>query len=134
MTGMTPAEYVWRRRLTLAAGEIRQTKTPVVELAVKYGYDSAAAFSRAFAKQHGMTQSAYRKNGGWLKVYPPASFHIVVKGAKEMDFRILELEDTAVYGVSERYEGQGYTTREEFRHVMWSEDFGDVPGQLCDGR
>ncbi len=36
---------------------------------MKYGYDSATAFSRAFAKQHGITPSVYRKDGGSLKVY-----------------------------------------------------------------
>jgi len=134
MTGMTLTEYVRRRRLTIAAQELRSSKAPVIDIAMKYGYDSAAAFSRAFTKQHGITPSAYRKNGGSLKVYPPASFHIMIKGATEMDFRIIELEDTVVYGVSQPYEGQGYKTREELRHSMWSEDLDDIPGRLCEGR
>lgn len=50
-----------------------------------------------------------------------------------MDFRIMELEDTEVYGVSKQYEGQGYKTREELRHAMWADDCEDVPGQLCEG-
>lgn len=134
MTGMTLTEYVRRRRLTLAAQDLQHSKTPVIDIAMKYGYDSATAFSRAFAKHHGVTLSAYRKDGGSLKVYPPASFHIIIKGAKEMDFRIIELEDTEVYGVSKQYEGMGYKTREELRHSMWSENCDDVPGQLCEGR
>ena len=51
-----------------------------------------------------------------------------------MDFRIIELSDTEVYGVSKQYEGQGYKTREELRNTMWSEECDDVPGQLCEGR
>ena len=50
MTGMTLNEYIRRRRLTLAADDIRAGKDRVVDIAVKYGYDSADAFSRAFAK------------------------------------------------------------------------------------
>ena len=133
MTGMTLKEYIRRRRLTLAAQDLQHSKTPIIDIAIKYGYDSAAAFSRAFAKQHGITPSVYRKNGGSLKVYSPASFHIVVKGAKEMDFRMIELADTVVYGVSRQYEGQSYKTREELRHTMWANDCDDVPGQLCAG-
>ena len=133
MTGMTLNEYVRRRRLTLAARDLQYSDAYIVDIAIKYGYDSAAAFSRAFAKQHGITPSLYRKNGGSLKVYPPASFHILIKGAKEMDFRIIELEDTEVYGVSKQYEGQGYQTREELRHSMWADDCDDVPGKLCEG-
>lgn len=134
MTGMTLTEYVRCRRLTLAAQDLRHDKTPIVDIAIKYGYDSATAFSRAFAKQHGITPSIYRKEGGSLKVYPPASFHIMIKGAKEMDFRIIELEDTEVYGVSKQYEGQGYKNREEMRSPMWTETMEDVPGQICNGK
>ena len=133
MTGMTLKEYIRRRRLTLAAQDLQHSKTPIIDIAIKYGYDSAAAFSRAFARQHSITPSVYRKNGGSLKVYSPASFHIVVKGAKEMDFRMIELADTVVYGVSKQYEGQSYKTREELRHAMWANDCDDVPGQLCAG-
>ena len=50
-----------------------------------------------------------------------------------MDFRIIELADTIVYGVSGQYEGQGYKTREELRHSMWANNCDDVPGQLCEG-
>ena len=133
MTGMTLTEYVRRRRLTLAAQDLRHGKAMVVDIAVKYGYDSAAAFSRAFEKQHGITPSAYRKSGGELKIYSPASFHIIIKGAKEMDFRIIELEDTAVYGVSKPYDERIYKNREELRNSMWSDEFDDVPRQLCEG-
>lgn len=134
MTGMSLAEYVRRRRITLAARDLRDGKTPIVEIAVKYGYDSAAAFSRAFARQHGMTPSAWRREGGSLRVYPPVSFHITIKGAREMELRMIEREETVVYGVWEQYEGQGYRSREELRHRMWAEECENVPGRLCEGR
>ncbi|MBQ8741523.1 MAG: AraC family transcriptional regulator [Clostridia bacterium] len=133
ITGMTLTEYIRRRRLTLAAGDLTQSDTKIIDIAVKYGYESADAFSRAFTKQHGITPSHFKKHGGSLKVYPPATFDIIVKGAKEMDFRIIELKDTTVYGVSKQYEGQGYKTREELRHCMWASDCDDVPGRLCVG-
>lgn len=133
MTGMTLTEYIRRRRLTLAAEDLQSTRLPLADMAVKYGYDSAAAFSRAFARQHGITPSQYRKSGGSLKVYSPASFHITIQGAKEMDFRIITRESTVVYGISAPYEGQGCKTREELRHTMWASDCEDVPGQLCEG-
>lgn len=133
MTGMTLTEYVRRRRLTHAAEALQKEKTPIIDIAVRYGYDSASAFSRAFEKQHGMTPSAFRKYGGSLKVYPPASFQIIIKGAKEMDYRQMTLETTTVYGISKPYDGQGYNTREELRHSMWSSDADDVPGKLCEG-
>ena len=51
-----------------------------------------------------------------------------------MDFRIIELEDTEVYGTSKQYEGQGYKNREELRHSMWADNCDDVPGKLAEGR
>ena len=133
MTGMTVTEYIRRRRLTLAADELRRGDTPIVDLAVKYGYDSAAAFSRAFAKQHGTTPSDFRKYGAPLTIYPPVSFHISVKGAKAMDFRIIESDRIELIGISRQYDGEGYESREELRHLMWSYELDDIPGRLCKG-
>ena len=79
MTGMTLNEYVPRRRLILAAQDMRHGDDHVIDIAVKYGYVSADAFSRAFTKQHGITSAAYRKNGGSIKVYPSVSFHIMIE-------------------------------------------------------
>lgn len=130
MTGMTLHTYVRRRRLTRAAEDVRDGMR-IVDIAVKYGYDSAAAFSRAFAAQHGCTPSAYRQHGGSLRVYPPASFHITIKGAKEMDFRLIELPELTLIGVSKAYDPQLYPNREALRHVLWADE--DVPGQITGG-
>lgn len=133
MTGMTLNEYIRRRRLTLAAFELRNSDLHVIDVAVKYGWDSADAFTKAFSRQHGITPIQVRDVHASFKIYPPASFYIMIKGAKEMDFRMLELKETEVYGVSKQFDGQGYKTREELRHIMWSEDCDDVPGQICEG-
>lgn len=134
MVGMTLKEYIRRRRLTLAALELQGSDSKVIDTAVKYGWDSPDAFTKAFIRQHGITPTEARDPSGTIKIYPPASFYIMIKGAKEMDFRIIELADTAVYGVSELFEGKGYQSREELRHLMWSEKENDVPGQICEGR
>lgn len=51
-----------------------------------------------------------------------------------MDFRMIELEETEIFGVSKQFEGQGYKTREELRHTMWADHHDDVPGQICEGQ
>jgi len=134
MAGLTLNEYIRKRRLSVAALELKDSNECIVDIAVKYGYDSAAAFSRAFTRQHGMTPTEFRKKGGSLKIYPPASFQMIVKGAQEMDLRFIEAAEFEVYGISEQYEGAGYCNREELRHKMWSEEYDNVPSQLCLGK
>lgn len=54
-------EYIRKRRMTLAAKELVDTNTPLIELALTYGYTSQEAFSRAFKFYTNMTPQSYRK-------------------------------------------------------------------------
>jgi len=133
MTGMTVNEYIRRRRLSCAVSDL-QNGMRVIDAAVKYGYDSADAFRRAFARQHGVSPSKARNSGAQVRIYPPVSFRISVKGATEMKFRWVHAEKREIYGISKPYDGQEYASREAIRHSMWNESADDVPGQLCTGR
>ncbi|KMJ55187.1 AraC family transcriptional regulator, partial [Bacillus sp. LL01] len=55
LSGITISEYIRRRRLTLAALELKDIKVKVIDIAMKYGYQSPDAFSRAFQNYHGVT-------------------------------------------------------------------------------
>lgn len=118
MSGITLNEYIRRRRLTLAAYEIRNSDIKVIDIATKYGYNSVDAFTKAFSKQHGITPTQARNLYQPLRVYPPVSFHIIMKGAKEMNFRIMETEQIKLRGLSKQFTGIA-ATRFEQEHVMW---------------
>ena len=47
MTGMTLNEYIRRRKLSAAADDVRNRNDRIIDIAVKFGYESADAFSRA---------------------------------------------------------------------------------------
>jgi AraC family transcriptional regulator len=64
------SEYIRRRRLTLAAFEIQQSNAKVIDVALKYGYESPEAFTRAFRNMHGITPTATKDNGTQLKQTP----------------------------------------------------------------
>ncbi|MBE7025108.1 MAG: AraC family transcriptional regulator [Ruminococcaceae bacterium] len=132
MTGMMPKEYIRRRRLTLAAYELQTGEDKVIDIAVKCGYESADAFSRAFARQHGGTPSALRKSGGTLRVYPPVSFHIAIKGGEKMNCRVMNVPEIEVFGVSREW---NCSAKDRFTsvHTMWSDELDFVPGEICDG-
>lgn len=96
-TGVTVAEYIRRRRLTLAAQEIISGEK-VINVAYKYGYETPEAFTKAFRKMYGLSPTAAREPGVTLKAYPKLSFHISIKGDKQMDYKIVEKEGFTVIG------------------------------------
>lgn len=101
ITDISLTEYIRRRRLTLAAIELQSSHVKVIDLALKYGYDSPVSFSRAFQTLHGATPTEARAGSVTLKAYPRISFQISIKGEKEMDYRIENKEAFQVFG----YEG-----------------------------
>lgn len=98
-------DYIRRRRLTLAAFELQNSKVKVIDLAIKYGYDSPDSFSRAFQKLHGIMPSKARNAGITLKAFPRITFHISIKGDVEMNYRIEEKDAFNVVGIKRHYEG-----------------------------
>lgn len=102
---ITLSEYIRRRRLTLAAFELQNSQVKIIDLAIKYGYDSPDSFTRAFQKLHGIVPSKARNEGITLKAFPRITFHISIKGDVEMDYRIEEKEVFKVVGIKRQYQG-----------------------------
>jgi AraC family transcriptional regulator len=96
---MPLSEYIRKRKLSLAAMALKSSNEKVVDLAVKYGYDSADSFTRAFVKQHGVTPSAARQPSVNLTIFPPLTFQIKIKGVQAMNWRIEEKEAFEVFGI-----------------------------------
>jgi AraC family transcriptional regulator len=102
LTGITLSEYIRRRRLTLAAFELKDSNVKVIDIAMKYGYNSPDSFTRAFQNLHGITPSEARNNGHSLKAYPRITFHLSIKGGNEMNYRIVEKEAFRIVGIKKR--------------------------------
>jgi AraC family transcriptional regulator len=99
ITDIPLAEYIRRRRLTQAALELQNTDTKVINVAVKYGYDSATSFARAFFSLQGLTPTEAKQAGAKLRAYPKISFQISIKGDVGMDYRIETKEGFDVFGI-----------------------------------
>lgn len=99
------SEYIRRRRMTLAALELKRSNVKIIELAMKYGYESADSFSRAFQELHGIKPSLARNARETLKAYPRITFHISIKGDVEMNYRIEKKEAFSIVGVTQHYQG-----------------------------
>ncbi|WP_379133765.1 effector binding domain-containing protein [Paenibacillus sp. sgz500958] len=100
ITDVPLSEYIRRRRLTLAAFELQTRNARVIDVALKYGYESPEAFSRAFRNLHGIMPTSARNEGTSLKAYPRISFHISIKGDIEMNYRIVTKEAFEMAGIS----------------------------------
>ncbi|MBQ8574635.1 MAG: AraC family transcriptional regulator [Clostridia bacterium] len=85
-------EYIRNRRLTLAGNELNASDIKVIDIALKYGYESPESFTRAFSKFHGITPSEAKKNGSKLKSFSRLSVKITLSGGSMMDYKIVEKE------------------------------------------
>lgn len=103
LCGMTVGEYIRARRMTLAAQELNRKDIKVIDVAVKYGYDSPDSFAKTFQKFHGITPSQAREPGAPLRAFAPMHIKITMEGGSMMDYRIVEKAQFTVVGVKRRF-------------------------------
>ncbi|MEY8356661.1 AraC family transcriptional regulator [Lachnospiraceae bacterium 54-53] len=120
MADVSLADYIRRRRLSLAAMELLTTKEKVIGVALKYGYESPVSFARAFYAVHGMNPSDVRKSGAKIKAYPRISFEVTIKGVEAVNYRVKELEKARLAGFKER---MPFNNGENFKRIpeFWNE-------------
>ncbi|MBP0725306.1 AraC family transcriptional regulator [Bacillus sp. RG28] len=102
LAGISLSEYIRRRRLTLAGFELKDSNIKVIDLAIKYGYNSPDSFTRAFQNLHGITPTEARNSFLPLKAYPRMTFQLTIKGGSEMNYRIEEKEAFRIVGIKKR--------------------------------
>lgn len=98
MASVPLSEYIRRRRMTKAAFDLQNGSEKIIDIALKYGYDSPTAFNRAFQSIHGVPPSAARQEGVLLKAYHPISFKITIRGEAEMNYRIEKKDAFRIVG------------------------------------
>ena len=99
ITDMSVFEYIRRRKMTLAAFDLQSGNEKVIDIALKYGYESPEAFTRVFKEAHGVSPSNARKHGLSLKVFPRITFLLSIKGDTAMEYKIEKKEAFTVYGI-----------------------------------
>ena len=105
LCGYTLGEYIRLRRLSLAGTELATGKEKVIDIALKYGYDSPDSFSKAFQKFHGITPSQARADGNMLKSFSRLSIKISLEGGSVMNYRIEEKDEIILTGYKRRFSG-----------------------------
>lgn len=106
LCGITLGEYIRNRRLSLAGSDLLRSDDRIIDIALRYGYDTPEGFSRAFARFHGASPSEVRK-GAPVRSFARISVAITMKGGNTMDYKIVKkpafkvIEKRTVQTVSE---------------------------------
>lgn len=103
LCGFTVGEYIRNRRLTLAAQELSTSNIKVIDIALKYGYDSPDSFTRAFTKFHGISPSVAREQDNKLNSFAPLKIRLIMEGATMLEYKILTKKQFTVMGRLRRF-------------------------------
>lgn len=103
LCGFTISEYIRNRRLSLAGNELATSDKKVIDIALKYGWDSPDSFTKAFTRFHGVTPSMVQKNIGMLKTFAPLKIKLSMEGGYVMDYKIVKKEAFTVLGAAKTF-------------------------------
>ena len=87
LCGYTLGDYIRMRRLTLAAEELIRTDEKIIDIALKYGYNTPESFTRAFSSFHGITPTQERR-GENIRSFSKLSVKLILSGGNTMNYRI----------------------------------------------
>lgn len=131
LCGFTIGEYIRSRRLALAGNDLATGSEKIIDIAMKYGYDSPDSFTKAFTRFHGVTPTAARKDRVMLKSFAPLKIKLSLEGGYLMDYRIEKKEAFAVLGSAGTfpYEGAKQTIPQ-----FWQAHFAAGKGSVVCGK
>ena len=99
LANVTLSEYIRNRRLSNAGFDLFKGDEKLIDVALKYQYESVTAFSRAFEKFHGIKPSKVKSNPDKLRVYTKLQFNENMNENYEIEYRIIELDEFTLYGI-----------------------------------
>ncbi len=103
LTDMTLSTYIRNRRMTLACYDLQKSNEKVIDIALKYGYDSPTAFNRAFKKVHGTAPSKVKNKNVSLNYHEPITLNIEVKGNRKFTYTIEDKNEIRIVGTKEKH-------------------------------
>lgn len=90
MTGITVGEYIRNRRLSLSGQELVISNKKVIDVALKYGYETPESFTKAFTRFHNITPNQAKQEGAVLKSFNRLIVKTTLEGGSIMDYRIIK--------------------------------------------
>lgn len=130
LCGYTIAEYIRNRRLSLAAGELAAGDGKVIDIAIKYGYESPDAFTKAFTRFHKATPTMVQKNHVTIKTFAPLKIKLSLEGGQLMDYRLAKKESFTVIAAAKTFSYDGAKT---VIPQFWEEHYAKGNGKYVCG-
>lgn len=106
LTGYSLGEYIRNRRLYLAALELIHSGDPIINIALKYGYETPASFDKAFCRFHGATPTEIRKGRGKIRSFLRLQISVSVKGGRSMEFHIEKKDSIQAVGFQRVFDSE----------------------------
>ena len=117
MTGYGIGEYLRNRRLYQAALDLQKTDDKVIDIALRYCYDTPESFTKAFSRFHGAAPMQVR-DGAVINVFLPMKINITIHGGSQMDYKITPMFPFKVIGFQKIFDVEtSYTEIPKF----WNE-------------
>jgi AraC family transcriptional regulator len=114
MTGCGIGEYIRNRRLYQAALDLKETEDKVIDIALRYCYETPESFTKAFSRFHGVTPSQVR-DGAAGKVFLPLTIKLSVQGGSQMDYKIAPMFPFKLIGFQKIFDNEtAYTEIPKF--------------------
>lgn len=107
LCGITLGEYIRNRKLTKAAHDLMTSDETILDIALRYGYESPDSFSKAFFRFFNVLPSELRKNKKHIKGYAPLKLTISLQGGFLMDYRIERKNEFKVICASRKFAYEG---------------------------
>ncbi len=105
MTGYGIGEYLRNRRLYQAALDLQRTGEKVIDIALRYGYETPESFTKAFSRFHGATPSQVR-DGATVNVFLPLTIILSIQGGKQMEYKITPMFPFKVIGFQKVFDNE----------------------------
>lgn len=105
MTGYGIGEYIRNRRLYQAALDLKNTDDRIIDIALRYCYETPESFTKAFSRFHGATPTQIRE-GMHIRKFPPLTVGISLMGGDQMDYRITTMFPFKVIGFQKIFDNE----------------------------
>ncbi|MDD3212849.1 MAG: AraC family transcriptional regulator [Eubacteriales bacterium] len=103
LTEISLSDYIRQRRLSMAGQELQATGAKVIDVALKYGYETPESFQKAFRRFHGVTPSAAQRSRVQLRYINPLQIQVKLTGGSIMDYSLETLGGMTVIGLGRKF-------------------------------